>query len=190
MAYTNPYPGPTIPYPAGAKISPYAGVGAGVPGAVGATPYMGPAAYPVVPKGAFPGLGAGVPGANWYPGVAAPIGGPIPWALPGAGVAAETPDVPTTAEESYIENILRFNRGKIGTFYMTFENNEQWNARKFRGRIETAGRDHIIISDPVTGKRYLLLMVNLDYVEFDEPLAYLPPEIPPVVKAELTRLED
>lgn len=95
------------------------------------------------------------------------------------------PTGPAFVEESYIENVLRFNRGKIATFYMTYENNSQWNAKIFRGRIETAGRDHIIISDPQTGKRFLLLMLNLDYVEFDEPLIYVPPRIPPNVQAEL-----
>lgn len=89
---------------------------------------------------------------------------------------------PGGAEESYIENILRFNRGKVGTFYMTFENNSQWNARVFKGRVETAGRDHIILSDPQTGKRYVLLMINLDWMEFDEPLAYIPPTVPPGVQ--------
>ncbi|MFA9556435.1 spore coat protein GerQ [Evansella sp. AB-rgal1] len=75
-------------------------------------------------------------------------------------------------EQSFIENILRLNRGKIGTFYMTFEYNERWNAKVFKGVVEAAGRDHIIISDPQTGKRYLLLMVNLDYVTFDEEIKY------------------
>jgi len=75
-------------------------------------------------------------------------------------------------EESYVENILRLNRGKVGTFYMTYENNSQWNAKIFKGIIEAAGRDHIIISDPMTGQRYLLLMLNLDYVTFDEPINY------------------
>lgn len=75
-------------------------------------------------------------------------------------------------EQSYIENILRLNRGKVGTFYMTFENNVEWNAKIFRGVIEEAGRDHIIISDPQNGKYYLLLMLNLDYVTFDEPIEY------------------
>lgn len=75
-------------------------------------------------------------------------------------------------EQSFIENILRLNRGKVGTFYMTFENNDRWNAKVFKGVIEAAGRDHIIISDPQTDKRYLLLMVNLDYVTFDEEIAY------------------
>ncbi|GIM47779.1 hypothetical protein DNHGIG_33280 [Collibacillus ludicampi] len=83
-----------------------------------------------------------------------------------------------TAEESYVENILRMNRGKIATIYMTFENNSLWNAKVFRGRVETAGRDHIIISDPETGKRYILLMVNLDYITFDEPITYIPPAYP------------
>jgi spore germination protein Q len=75
-------------------------------------------------------------------------------------------------EESYVENILRLNRGKLATFYMTYENNREWNAKIFKGIIEAAGRDHIIISDPTTGMRYLLLTLNLDYVTFDEPIAY------------------
>ncbi len=75
-------------------------------------------------------------------------------------------------EQSYIENILRLNLGKIATIYMTFENNEKWNAKVFKGVIEAAGRDHIILSDPQTGKRYILLMVYLDYITFDEELEY------------------
>ncbi|MFD2922854.1 spore coat protein GerQ [Halobacillus naozhouensis] len=75
-------------------------------------------------------------------------------------------------QESYIENILRLNEGKRATVYMTFENNEQWNAQIFRGIIEAAGRDHIILSDPETGKRYLLLMIYLDYITFPEEINY------------------
>ncbi|WP_240468758.1 spore coat protein GerQ [Gracilibacillus sp. YIM 98692] len=75
-------------------------------------------------------------------------------------------------QESYIENILRLNKGKQATIYMTFENNERWNAKIFKGVIEAAGRDHIIISDPETGKRYLLLMIYLDYITFDEEINY------------------
>jgi spore germination protein Q len=95
------------------------------------------------------------------------------------GVQATQP-APTASgllplEQSFIENILRFNLGKIGTFYMTYENNTQWNAKIFKGKIEAAGRDHIIISDTSTGMRYLLLMVNLDYVTFDEVLNYTSP---------------
>lgn len=75
-------------------------------------------------------------------------------------------------EQSYIENILRLNSGKRVTVYMTFENNQEWNAKVFKGVIEAAGRDHIILSDPDSGKRYLLLMVYLDYVTFDEEVNY------------------
>lgn len=78
-------------------------------------------------------------------------------------------------EQSYIENILRMNLGKHATIYMTFENNSQWNAKIFKGILEAAGRDHIVISDPKTGMRYLLLMVNLDYITFEEPLNYTLP---------------
>lgn len=75
-------------------------------------------------------------------------------------------------EESYIENILRLNLGKSATIYMTFENNKEWNAKIFKGVLEAAGRDHIVVSDPSSGKRYLLMMINLDYVTFDEELTY------------------
>ena len=40
--------------------------------------------------------------------------------------------------------------------------------------IEQAGRDHLIISDPSTGKWYLILMIYLDYVEFEEKVNYSP----------------
>lgn len=75
-------------------------------------------------------------------------------------------------ERSYIENILRLNRGKQVTVYMTFEQNKEWNAMVFKGRIEAAGRDHIILSDTETGERYLLLMIYLNYITFDEKINY------------------
>lgn len=75
-------------------------------------------------------------------------------------------------EQSYIENILRLNKGKHAVVYMTFDGN---NAQTFKGVVEAAGRDHIILSDTETGKRYLLLMVYLDYVTFDEEINYTYP---------------
>nr|WP_233569836.1 spore coat protein GerQ [Falsibacillus albus] len=72
-------------------------------------------------------------------------------------------------EESYIENILRLNKGKLATVYMTFENKKE---KTFKGIIEAAGRDHLIISDPQTGTRYLLPMIYLDYITFDEEIEY------------------
>ncbi|MHA6250638.1 spore coat protein GerQ [Oceanobacillus sp. CAU 1775] len=72
-------------------------------------------------------------------------------------------------QQSYIENILRLNRGKQATVHLTFEGNNQ---RTFTGIIEAAGRDHIILSEEGTGRRVLLLMVYLDYVTFNEEINY------------------
>ena len=76
-------------------------------------------------------------------------------------------------EQSYIENIIRLNKGKIGRFYMTFPDSLEWRDRVFSGIIEQSGKDHIIISEPTTGKWYLLLLIYLDYVEFDEKINYI-----------------
>lgn len=75
-------------------------------------------------------------------------------------------------EQSYIENILRLNKGKKITAYVSFSDSNEWRDRKFTGVVEQAGRDHLIISDTATGKWYLILMIYLDYVEFDERINY------------------
>lgn len=75
-------------------------------------------------------------------------------------------------EQSYVENILRLNKGKVGRFYMSFPDSVEWRDRIFTGVLEQAGRDHIIISNPQDGKWYLLLAIYLDYVEFDEKINY------------------
>lgn len=106
-----------------------------------------------------------------------PSGSIIPGVAPGAGgVSPQTGPMPPMLpmEQSFIENILRMNRGKVATVYTTYENNTEWNAIVFRGVIEEAGRDHLILSDPETGESFLLRMVNVDYVTFDEPLNYIP----------------
>lgn len=81
---------------------------------------------------------------------------------------------PRVEEQSYLENILRLNRGKTATIYTTNENNPEWPAKVFRGQVENAARDHVVLSDPQTGTRYVILMVNIDYLTFDEPLRYAP----------------
>ena len=77
-------------------------------------------------------------------------------------------------EQSYIENILRLNLGKMVSVYMNFENS-QWGSKVFKGKLEAAGKDHIIISEPQTGIRYLLLSIYLDYITFDEEINYYYP---------------
>lgn len=75
-------------------------------------------------------------------------------------------------EQSYIENILRLNRGKLAKIYTTFPDATEWRDKVFTGIIEAAGRDHIVMSDPSTGKWYLIKMIYFDYAEFDEPINY------------------
>lgn len=122
-------------------------------------------------------MGSGYPAQGTYSGGA----GNYPPPVPSGGYVTPSGQVQTAAapafEQSYVENILRLNLGKIGTFYFTYENNSQWNAKVFRGVLEAAGRDHIIISDPKTGERIVLLMVNFDYATFDEPLVYQYPGV-------------
>ncbi|MBM7645419.1 spore germination protein Q [Scopulibacillus daqui] len=91
-------------------------------------------------------------------------------ALPYAG-ATPSAVIPTT-EQSFIENILRLNLEKVASVYCTFENNKEWNAKVFRGEVEAAGRDHVIINDTNTGTRYLIPMVYVDYVTFQGPMNY------------------
>ena len=76
-------------------------------------------------------------------------------------------------EQSYIENILRMNKGKKVTVHMTFPDSEQFKDREFSGIIEQSGRDHIILSEPSTGKWYLLLMIYVDFITFDEKINYI-----------------
>ena len=111
----------------------------------------------------------------------------VPVVPMGTGTGQQLPT--GVMEESFIENILRFNKGKIGTFYFTYQGNDKWNAMMYRGRVETAGRDHIIISDPSSGKRYLLMMANLDWVEFDEQINYPHTEINPNIQASMETSE-
>ncbi|MDQ0154360.1 spore coat protein GerQ [Robertmurraya andreesenii] len=87
-----------------------------------------------------------------------------------------TPQIPgmLPLEQSYIENIFRLNKGKLVTVYAMFDtvSAEGPRAQTFRGVVEAAGRDHLIISDPETGKRILLPMVYFGYAVFDEELDY------------------
>ena len=80
---------------------------------------------------------------------------------------------PPFREQSYIENILRLNRGKPGVFHFSFENaiEPEKNTLAIPGMVEAAGRDHVILST-AAGKRYLMPMIYFDYAEFNEELNY------------------
>jgi len=134
-------------------------------------PVSQPLAYPDLQPIAYPG-----PGAYSYPS-GYPAGASAPPLVPSGSVLPGAPGTlpALLQEESYVENILRMNLGKKATVYATYENNSEWNAKTFTGILEAAGRDHIILSDPETGRRVLLLMVNVDYITFDQELNYTLP---------------
>ena len=73
-------------------------------------------------------------------------------------------------EESFIENVLRINKGKRVLIYQTFPNSDEWKDKTFTGIIERCGKDHIILSDPNTGGWYMLLMKYIDFIKFDEEI--------------------
>lgn len=77
-------------------------------------------------------------------------------------------------EQSYVENILRLNRGKKVSVYQSFADSGEWKDRIFTGIIEQSGKDHIILSDPTTGNWYLLLMIYVDFIKFEEKINISP----------------
>ncbi len=103
--------------------------------------------------------------------------GTTPTPTPNQTTAQNTLDM-LPMEQSYIENILRLNKGKKVRVHMTFPDSNEYRDREFVGIIEQSGRDHIILSDPTTGTWYLLLMIYVDFITFDEKINYSQEFIP------------
>ncbi len=102
-------------------------------------------------------------GAGTFPGTPLYSGGnPIP----NQEAMAQTYD--QDFEQSYIENILRLNRGKQVEIYASYPDSTEWRDRIFSGIIERSGRDHVILSDPKTGDWYLILMIYINFIKFNE----------------------
>ena len=67
-------------------------------------------------------------------------------------------------EQSYIENILRLNKGKKARLHVTVPGSIEWQDRVFDGIIEQAGKDHVILSNPSTGEWYLILIITNNFI--------------------------
>ena len=100
------------------------------------------------------------------------VNSPLFTTPPNLGNNGNLPIIDLPFEQSYIENILRLNRGKKITIYASYADSIEWKDKKFKGIIEESGKDHIIISDHTTGKWYLILMIYVNYIEFDEKINY------------------
>ena len=81
---------------------------------------------------------------------------------------------PMTFEQSYVENILRLNRGKEVSVYASYPDSGEWRDKVFHGIIEQSGRDHIILSDPKTGDWYLILMIYVNFIKSSEKIISSP----------------
>lgn len=80
----------------------------------------------------------------------------------------------TVFEQSYIENILRLNRGKKVEIFASYPDSSEWRNMVFKGIIEQSGRDHIILSNPQNGEWYLILLIYVNYIKFDENIISSP----------------
>lgn len=79
-------------------------------------------------------------------------------------------------EQSYIENILRLNKGASATVYTSFADSMNYRDKIFKGTIEQAGRDHLVIKTE-EGKWVLVPMIYMDFIEFDDKIIYRPIEL-------------
>lgn len=75
-------------------------------------------------------------------------------------------------EQSLIENILRQNKGKKVKAYVSYPESSAWQNKIYDGIIEEAGRDHLIIRDIKDNTYYLIKLLYLNYVEFEEKINY------------------
>lgn len=87
----------------------------------------------------------------------------------GANPAASVPGM-LEIQHAYLENILRLNKGNLATVHLTFSAHSQQPNVVVRGNIIASGRDNLILLDPETNTYYVLLMVYVDYITFNEPL--------------------
>ena len=89
----------------------------------------------------------------------------------------ETPNQETASNlsmgyntNSYLNESLYLNKGKLMTIYTTFNGSVEWPNKKFTGILEYASLDHLTISDPKTGKWYAIPTIYVNYVESDEKI--------------------
>jgi len=75
-------------------------------------------------------------------------------------------------EQSYIENILRLNKGKKAKVFCSFPDSNEWRDRIYDGIIEQSGKDHLVMSSPERGDWYLIPMIYVNLVEFEEPINF------------------
>lgn len=69
-----------------------------------------------------------------------------------------------------MSDTLTLNKGKIITVFATFNGSVSWPDKAFTGILENYEMDHLTLSDPKTGKWYVIPTIYVDYVESDEKI--------------------
>ncbi len=75
-------------------------------------------------------------------------------------------------KEEYIDTIINKNHGKKAKIYITIPGSTTWQDKEFTGIIESASKDHIVISNPSTGEWNIIPIIYLAYITLEEPINY------------------
>lgn len=78
------------------------------------------------------------------------------------------PNRDTISQPLYSDAVLALNRGKMASFYLSFNDSIEWRDSIFKGTIEEAGKDYTLIKDATTGKPILIWNIYIDYIIFEE----------------------
>lgn len=79
-------------------------------------------------------------------------------------------------EDTFVNTVLRNTIGRRAQLYFSYPDSDKWRDIVYDGIIELIGEDYIIISDPTTKKVQVLLMLYLEWVEYE----ILPTDVRPI----------
>ncbi len=77
-----------------------------------------------------------------------------------------------STDDIFIDNIIKYNRGKKAKIFATIPYSSEWQDKEFEGIIESSGKDHIIISNPSTGEWTIIPIMYISYITLEEPINY------------------
>lgn len=88
-----------------------------------------------------------------------------------ANFSSQKEEIPALSHEEKTNfiNLLKSNKGKKVTIYMSFPLSDI-KEKSFSGILEETENDYIILSNPTTGKWNMLFMLFMSYIEFDEKI--------------------
>lgn len=69
-------------------------------------------------------------------------------------------------QSTYMENIIKSNIGKKISLYVSFPDSIEWRDKIFKGTLESAGTDYILISDE-NNTPILLQSIYVNFIKFE-----------------------